>query len=351
MEKLAKYIESLLEDNECIVLPAFGGILVNKVSAKIDPVQHKFVPPSVMLSFNPKLRHNDGLLIHLISDQERISYEEAKSELQSLVTDLKEKLEFGETVTLSGVGKFYMKAGVLLFNSGNATDLDKEAYGLTTFHAVPVKRVVEQVEKNKVSENLLASNRKNRKSAIRYVGYSIAVLPLFAYLVWVPTQSGVFNKHEKFHTSDLNPFSDKNCIEYLERRNVDDQIEYDKEENFLNSVDLTGEFAHITFEKANEEKKLIVELNKLGEKKVRSEATAILNSLPYHLIAGCFKLESNAVKFVEELKKQGFNAYVLDRHKGLYRVSSGNYESQFTAKKGAFLFKSRLDKASWVLKK
>ena len=50
MNTLAEKVEKLLINNDCVVVPAFGGFIKNKKSAAI--VGQKIVPPQVDVSFN-----------------------------------------------------------------------------------------------------------------------------------------------------------------------------------------------------------------------------------------------------------------------------------------------------------
>jgi hypothetical protein len=69
-----------------------------------------------------------------------------------------------------------------------------------------------------------------------------------------------------------------------------------------------------------------------------------------HLIAGCFSSKSNANTLISELKTQGFEARILDKNKGLFRVSAGSFSSSTTAKKAKTNL-ADLSFSSWILKK
>jgi cell division protein FtsN len=69
-----------------------------------------------------------------------------------------------------------------------------------------------------------------------------------------------------------------------------------------------------------------------------------------HLISGCFSEKQNAETFVKELKSKGYNAHIVDKNKGLYRVSAQSFSSKSEAKS----FKHKLSNdgySSWILKK
>lgn len=69
-----------------------------------------------------------------------------------------------------------------------------------------------------------------------------------------------------------------------------------------------------------------------------------------HLIAGCFSSEENANILVNDLKSKGYSASIVDKNKGLYRVSA----ESFSSKSEAESTKDKLSSESistWILNK
>jgi cell division protein FtsN len=49
----------------------------------------------------------------------------------------------------------------------------------------------------------------------------------------------------------------------------------------------------------------------------------------FHLVAGCFQVEENAVKFVQSLQAQNLSAAIIGKNnKGLYVVSCGDFATR-----------------------
>jgi hypothetical protein len=59
-------IRELLFEQECVVLPGFGGFITNYKSAEIDYITNILSPPTKAISFNRQLRNDDGILTHAI---------------------------------------------------------------------------------------------------------------------------------------------------------------------------------------------------------------------------------------------------------------------------------------------
>ena len=69
------------------------------------------------------------------------------------------------------------------------------------------------------------------------------------------------------------------------------------------------------------------------------------------MIVGCFGNKKNAKKLVRKLNKKGLNAFELDIHKKLHRISVGSFISKEKAKEERIQLKRNQGISSWVLKK
>ena len=64
---------------------------------------------------------------------------------------------------------------------------------------------------------------------------------------------------------------------------------------------------------------------------VAADTTAVVKNeinlnYKFHLVAGCFQIEKNAVKYVQSLQAQNLNAAIIGQNnKGLYVVSCGDF--------------------------
>ncbi len=51
MIELHRHIEILLLDNDCVIIPDFGGFMAHHVEARYDDGDHTFLPPTRTLGF------------------------------------------------------------------------------------------------------------------------------------------------------------------------------------------------------------------------------------------------------------------------------------------------------------
>ena len=64
MITLARHIELLLLEHDCVIVPGFGGFIANHVEAQYSGEQEQlFLPPYRTIGFNQQLKVNDGLLL------------------------------------------------------------------------------------------------------------------------------------------------------------------------------------------------------------------------------------------------------------------------------------------------
>jgi nucleoid DNA-binding protein len=86
-----KLILNLLKENGRLIIPDFGALIVKQKA-----------PFKVI--FNEFLQYNDGALIAALSDQEKISQEEAAAKIKQLTAEFNKKLNAGEQIKLPKIG-------------------------------------------------------------------------------------------------------------------------------------------------------------------------------------------------------------------------------------------------------
>lgn len=129
--ELGKHIEILLLDNDCVIVPDFGGFVAHRVTAYYDQSDHNFLPPKRMLGFNPQLRINDSLLVQSYVSAHDISYPEALRRVEDEVAELKNVLENEGTYTLEDIGTLTVNTeGKYQFEPCEAGILTPDYYGL-----------------------------------------------------------------------------------------------------------------------------------------------------------------------------------------------------------------------------
>ena len=144
--KIEDSISQLLYRYQCVTVPGFGAFLTEFQSAQLHENSNTFYPPKKLISFNPYLKNNDGLLANHLAQVEKIGYEVAVNTIHDQVTAWKNNIQELGQFALKNVGQFSLNAEKnLVFVPADQLNYLKESFGLTTYISPAVKREVEKV--------------------------------------------------------------------------------------------------------------------------------------------------------------------------------------------------------------
>lgn len=104
MINLTEHIEHLIVRNDCVIVPGFGAFIAEKVPAYINKESGAFMPPSRRLSFNPRIDHNDGMLVTSLMRRHRWSFALASESLADCVAALKSRIAAAGTLSIGSLG-------------------------------------------------------------------------------------------------------------------------------------------------------------------------------------------------------------------------------------------------------
>ena len=159
MLRIVSHIERLLLFNDCVIIPGFGGFVLQIHPAIYVSEEHTFLPPYKDIVFNPTLKHNDGLLSESYMQQYNMDFNEAQSAITSDIDILKKELDINETLFLGRIGKFQKENSVLLFEPGKDISMfNIGSYGLISFYLPPVED--EESEESITADHVLADTNK-----------------------------------------------------------------------------------------------------------------------------------------------------------------------------------------------
>lgn len=104
MNNLAEHIELLLHDNDCVILPGFGGFIAHAVPAYYVSEEHLYYPPSRSISFNTSITMNDGLLAQSYMRSYNVDYAQAVYIIDVAIEKLRDTLDEKGSVTIPRIG-------------------------------------------------------------------------------------------------------------------------------------------------------------------------------------------------------------------------------------------------------
>lgn len=310
--RIETYIEKLLFDYNCVVVPGFGAFLAHGKSAELDSVTNTLIPPTKTVSFNAQLSKNDGLLVSHIAKEKHLGYEELLEEVENVAETWKKRLEQGETIELFGIGKLSLNRDHRIqFQPENKINFLTSSFGLSAFAATPIQREVlkEEVEELEEKVPFIITPEKREESSFRpWLKYAAVIL------LAISLGSTSYRAYDELQQKQV-------TVQQDAQQEVSRLIQ---QATFFESAPLELPALNIKITK-----------KKLGK---------------HHVIAGAFRIEQNAEKKVAQLKKKGFGAFYLGTNKfGLHQVAYDSFENPKEALK--FLRKVKRTESSdaWLL--
>lgn len=369
MATVEQLIGDLLLRHNCVIIPSFGGFVAKPVSAQIDYQKGTMLPPGKSLLFNRQLINNDGLLIHELSQENNLTFDQASEQVKEKITSWNEALKNGGRIEIDRVGNlFFDDERNLCFEQDRFFNLLLESFGLGKVHFLteqdvqiaerkiviekPVTieeptvliselKVIEPVEtpiidikfpkikKANEETTIIEHPAIRRRIAWKYVA-AVCLLPVAFYSVWIPMKTDVlesgiisFNDFNPFHSSSKGSYSKEDfakAITFGKRDNTsfEDEISSlgsDKKSFPFKFDDDTYIQVNLT---ANDD---VIQTDAV-ETSPKSKEAFNVNDINY--IVGCFSDVSNAENLVAKLKASGMEARIYDHKNGLHRVTAGS---------------------------
>lgn len=128
---IAKYIGALLYEYSTIIIPDLGMFSTHWKSATVDSVKGVITPPAKIVSFNERIKVNDGLMAGHISRVEKIPLQVAEESLKDWVAAANARLAAGDAIQLEGIGYLKRQDGVTQFTLAENANFAVDTFGLT----------------------------------------------------------------------------------------------------------------------------------------------------------------------------------------------------------------------------
>ena len=189
MKNLARHIDLLLHNNECVILPGFGGFIAQSVPAYYVEEEHLFYPPSRSISFNAAITMNDGLLAQSYMKSYQVDYARATYMIDVAIENLRDILDEEGEVTLPRIGTFKQDIHhSLQFTPEQASLASPQYFGLSTFFMKELSMLQQSSQQPKP---LITKTKKTidvhiNKEKLRQMLSTAAVL-LLLFMISLPT--------------------------------------------------------------------------------------------------------------------------------------------------------------------
>jgi hypothetical protein len=131
MTEFYSFLEHLLYEHECVIIPQLGGFVVNAKDFTFNEQEGKIYPKKKFVAFNEKLKTDDRLLSTEWAKKKAISLKEASLEIAELSKRIKNELTSSGTVQLGIVGTFTLnQENRISFSPNPDFNADLSVFGL-----------------------------------------------------------------------------------------------------------------------------------------------------------------------------------------------------------------------------
>lgn len=311
MNYLAKHIETLIWQHECIIVPQFGGFVTQVQGTYTTDAGNSFMPPMRTVGFNDKLSGNDGILVYSYMETYGLNETEAKRMLQTDILEMREQLLHRGSYDLGRIGRLEQdEDGEIHFIPNNGC-IAPEFYGLEALdfpllpqdaEAAPApeptmaeKPVAESEESKEEKEHItLHINRRALHTAL-----SVAAAILLFFLVSTPVNTNLWNRNEALLAQDIL----SSALQIMPRMETKE--------------------APVTISQKDTASSKAPEVIQQADSAKEEFAVVVASAIP----------ESNAQDFVSHLQEKGVEGATIYKHGAMIRVLFRGFATESEARK------------------
>ncbi|MBN1131533.1 MAG: SPOR domain-containing protein [Bacteroidales bacterium] len=327
--KIGSYIKQILLDQEKVILPGFGNLVLKESDRELPGSGGKISPPGLFIHFDGTYSKDDEKLAALFASGENIEEEEAKQQVLEFIDEIRFALDKGEKFTIPGVGLFFKDEDQRIrFDIDKDWIFDPDMYGLDPIELLELEEESEENLENKTvqevyQENIVQGDTRKRGHKWRIIWIVAAsLLLILVVLMMIPVDEegrvGVRIGREGIIIK-------KPDREQLSTETVQETV---KEDNLTVSP----------------------EGNKDNEEMQDEPIEEAVAAKKYFIIAGSFNRLQNASDLQDQLRAEGYPSEIIITENRLYRVSLYGYSTKREAlEQWQRIIKDKRFENSWVL--
>ena len=332
-------IESLLLEHDCVIIPNFGGFVINVQDFKFEEKEAIIHPRKKSIAFNERLKSDDGILAMHIVKQHIISQKKAFESVAAFGKEMKDGLKNNQPLAFGNLGTFSLtEESKIVFEPNQTFNYDLDQFGLYSVSTgarkkpvlveAPVEKSLEDLPtqtKEEVEE--VQQPRKITSKFYAYILLAFIVGGMGAYILTEP--------NSKFVNSSFSPLT----------------IRIKKEQKQEKILPISKAIA--TSKTAN---LVVTEEVKSGNEEIKPVIVPKNIEVSDHifLVAASFKTIEKAELGKSELIQKGFQeATILPKlaNETYYRISLGSAKNMDLAYAEAANLKKEKKIDIWVFKK
>ena len=364
MIELAQHIETLLLENDCVIVPGFGGFVAHYSPATRIKEENIFLPPTRTIGFNPQLKLNDGVLVQSYMSAYDTSFADASRIVEKEVNEFIVLLHEEGKAHLDNIGEIHYNVyGNYEFIPYDSKITTPSLYGLDFFEMQELS-VLQQKEKVWVPTHLekekktfeISINRAYLRNAAAMIA---AIVLFFAFSTPVENTDVQKNNYAQLLPSELFEQIEKQSVAVTPVYVKSEAMQQAKKPSATASTKTSSTKKH-TADKVKTSKPIAVREVKVTKQGTSATTAATAPAVksqksvnhPFHIIvAGGINLK-DAEAIATQLKSKGFaNAKALNID-GKVRVSISSFDNRNEATTQLLeLRKNETYKNAWLLAK
>ena len=361
MIELAQHIETLLLENDCVIVPGFGGFVAHYSPATRVKEENIFLPPTRTIGFNPQLKLNDGVLVQSYMSAYDTSFADASRIVEKEVNEFIGLLHEEGKAHLDNIGEIQSNIyGNYEFVPYDYKITTPSLYGLDSFeiHELSALQQKEKVliptypEKEKKTFEI-SINRAYLRNAAAMIA---AIVLFFAFSTPVENTDVQKNNYAQLLPSELFEQIEKQSVAITPVYVKNDAAQQAKKFSASSASTKTSSAKKHTTDKAKTSKPIAVREVKVVKQETATPAPAVKSqesaNHPFHIIvAGGISLK-DAEAIATQLKSKGFADAKALNTDGKVRVSISSFNNRDEATKQLLeLRKNETYKNAWLLAK
>lgn len=308
MIQIERHIEKLLLNNDCVIVPNFGGFMAHHIEAYYDFNDGLYLPPLRTLGFNSQLRLNDSLLAQSYIETYDISYPEALQRIATDVEELKQRLSEYGSYQLEGIGTININSkGRYDFKPCEAGILTPSLYGFSSVEMPMLQKPAVQA-----SKKLEVVTKEEQDEPAKVITIKVSTLRNIAAACIIGLAFMLFPA--QLTTNKLQPQANSPFSKEMLQRVMPKDITTGKPK--------VTKIQEVTTKESIQEKVTTIE----DDPVVPSE-TAPKTESYYGIVLASQVSKTNAANFIDQLKAKGFaDGHVVSGK--FVRVVYGHYASE-----------------------
>lgn len=320
MLRIIRHIEQLLSVHDCVIIPGFGGFVLQVTPTWYKADEHRFEPLHKELVFNETLQHNDGLLVESYRQAEATDYRTAYQWVQADVAELKAQLSREGKVEIAPIGVFRRgEEGQLIFEASRDGDwLNASMFGLPAFKVEPLVSeppVSVEVEKRARRRDVyyIPVNRR----LVRWVAAAVV-----AIVVFLSASTSVEEVNRAAYTASFVP---------TEMLSVNMQkAEPESAKPISKVIEPEAEAPSVVAEKPKVEKKIA---EAPAPKREVAQVTDVAPQKRYYIVIASLASREQAEQFMAGVGRKDCPKMAVLQTKGKYRVYADRFSDKVAAEK------------------